>query len=221
MNEAWNRFWDRAQPSRVERMSHSKRRIMEVLGPYLKPGMRVLDAGCGSGWFTKTFCELGMSTTALDYSPSAVRLAQKLSGGRAQCLNDDLLDPQLPARVAERFDLIMTDGLFEHFSAADQRRIMDNLRALCAAGGHIATFVPNLLSPWQVIRPFMMPGIHEKPFLLPQLVALNRGMQVLERGGLNVLPLRLSPEWAGPALGMILYTVAANDAGERDTCPSC
>jgi 2-polyprenyl-3-methyl-5-hydroxy-6-metoxy-1,4-benzoquinol methylase len=209
MIEAWNRYWDRAQPARVERMSQSKRRIMDVLGRYLKkPGMRVLDAGCGSGWFTKTFCDLGMRTTALDNSPSALRLAQTLSAGRAACLRDDLLDPALPSRITERFDLIMTDGLFEHFSAHDQRRIMGNLRALCAPGGHIATFVPNLLSPWQLIRPFMMPGIHEKPFVLPQLLALNSGMKVIERGGLNVLPLRVSPEWAAPALGMILYTVS-------------
>ena len=208
MIEAWNRLWDRVEPARIERMSQSKRRIMDVLGRYLTPGMRVLDAGCGSGWFTKTFCDMGMQTTALDNSPSAVRLAQLLSSGRAECLRDDLLDPQLPKRLTERFDLIMTDGLFEHFSAIEQRRIMDNLRALCAPGGHIATFVPNLLSPWQLIRPFMMPGIQEKPFLLPQLIALNHGMQVLERGGLNVLPLRLSPEFAGPAFGMILYTVA-------------
>jgi 2-polyprenyl-3-methyl-5-hydroxy-6-metoxy-1,4-benzoquinol methylase len=208
MIQDWNRFWDRTQPARLERMSHSKRRIMEVLGRYLRPGMHVLDAGCGSGWFAKRLCELGMHTTALDNSPSALKHAQTLSAGRAQCILDDLLDPQLPERITQRFELVMTDGLFEHFALTEQRRIMDNLRALCSPYGYIVTFVPNLLSPWQVIRPFMMPGIQEKPFLLPRLIELNSGMQVLERGGLNVLPMRLSPEWAGPALGMILYTVA-------------
>jgi 2-polyprenyl-3-methyl-5-hydroxy-6-metoxy-1,4-benzoquinol methylase len=210
MKQQWNSFWRSSDPSRLTRMSHSKRRILTVLRRYLRPGMRTLDAGCGSGWFAATFVQMGMTATALDYSPEAVELARGLSNGRATCVVDDLLDPSLPDRLGERYDLIFTDGLFEHFSLSDQQRIMGNFKRLVAPSGYIATFVPNLLSPWQILRPFLMPGIKGKPFLLPRLQRLNDGMTVIEKGGLNVLPLALSPERIlGSTLGMILYTIAS------------
>jgi len=215
MKQEWNSFWRGSDVKRLAKMSHSKRRMLDVLRRYLKPGMSALDAGCGSGWFTATFLDMGLSATALDYSKEAVELARQLSHDRAQYIVDDLLDPALPQRISARYDVIFTDGLLEHFPLAEQEKIMANFKSLLAPGGYITTFVPNLLSPWQIVRPFMMPGIKEKPFLLPQLERLNTGMRVVEKGGLNVLPLALSPERAlGSSFGMILYTIATDERRE-------
>ena len=82
--------------------------------------------------------------------------------------------------------------------------------AVVKPGGHIVTFVPNRWSPWELIRPFFMPGIAEKPFVLNELLDLNRrnDLAIVESGGVNVLPYAVSPEMMGPAFGMLLYTVA-------------
>jgi SAM-dependent methyltransferase len=208
LKQEWENFWKNSSRERLARMSHSKRRMLDVLRPHLRPGMRVLDAGCGSGWFTATFLDLGLDATALDYSDEALAVARDLCGGRGRFMAGDLLDSALPSILQDRFDLIFSDGLFEHFVPSDQDRIMANFVALGGPRATIATFVPNLLSPWQLIRPFMMPGIREKPFLWKGLRRLTRDLDMLASGGLNVLPVRASPErLLGSHLGMILYAI--------------
>jgi len=62
-----------------------------------------------------------------------------------------------------------------------------------------------------LIRPFLMPGIEEKPFVLRQLVELNHrdGLVVIEKGGVNVFPFSLSPDkFFGHLFGMLLFVVA-------------
>lgn len=206
----WNNFWSREQSQRFSKLSWSKRRILEVLQPRCLSGFFALDAGCGSGFFTKFFCDQGLSATALDYSESELKMAGQMTQGAAKLVRADMLNENLAEMMAERFDIIFTDGLFEHFSETEQDKIMRNLMSVSKPGGYIVTFVPNRWSPWELIRPFFMPGIEEKPFVLKGLLDLNRrnDLAVVKSGGVNVLPYAISPEFLGPRFGMLLYTVA-------------
>lgn len=135
-------------------------------------------------------------------------LTRNITAGRSQLVKIDLLAQELSPLFPAKFDLVFTDGLFEHFSPAQQDHILQNFMAVLAAGGAIATFVPNRWSPWQIIRPWMMPGIEERPFTLRELLDLNRrnGLQVQAYGGVNTLPFRVSPEGKCAAkFGMLLY----------------
>lgn len=206
----WNHFWGRAQSQRFSKISWSKQRIMDVLRPRCKPGAFALDAGCGSGFFTKYFCDQGLSATALDYSENALKMAEESTSGAAKLVRGDMVNDFLSDTLTDRYDIIFTDGLFEHFSNEDQDKIFKNLTSVLKLGGFIITFVPNRWSPWELIRPFFMPGIEEKPFVLQGLVDLNRrnDVAVVQSGGVNVLPFLISPEFLGPYFGMLLFTVA-------------
>jgi SAM-dependent methyltransferase len=206
----WDQFWGRSESQRFSKISWSKRRILAVLKARCKPNDFALDAGCGSGFFTKFFCDQGMVATALDYSENALQMARQATVGQAKLVVADMVNDSLPQVLSERFNVIFTDGLFEHFSTEDQNRIMLNLISVLKPGGYIVTFVPNRWSPWELIRPFFMPGIEEKPFVLQQLVDLHRrnDLAVVQKGGVNVLPYRFSPEFLGSAFGMLLFTVA-------------
>jgi SAM-dependent methyltransferase len=209
-SSSWDRFWARGRAGGSGRVSWSKRRILAVLAPYLLEGRRVLDAGCGSGFFSKHFCDAGLMTVALDYAPAALERAAALTSGRARTVAADLLSPDLHVRLEGPFDIVFSDGLFEHFAAGDQDAIMRGLAGLLAPGGLIITFVPNRWSPWQLIRPFFMPGIREDPFTFSGLGDLYRrnGLDIIEAGGLNTFPFRLSPDrLAGRAFGMLLFAV--------------
>jgi len=207
----WNRFWEKDTSKQFGRISWSKRRILQVLAPYLKDGKAALDAGCGSGFFAGQFVQAGMRTTAVDYSEEALEMARENTQGRAQVLKANLLDEDLRDVLDVRFDLVFTDGLFEHFSPAAQDRILQNLRSIIKEEGVICTFVPNRFSPWEIIRPFYMPGIEEKPFVLKELTRLHtrNGLEVIGKGGVNTLPFRLSPDrLTGSRWGMLLYVTA-------------
>jgi SAM-dependent methyltransferase len=206
----WNHFWGRSQSQRFSKLSWSKRRILDVLKPLCQSGSFALDAGCGSGFFAKFFCNQKMTVTALDYSENALQMAKEVTMGEAKLVAADMVNDILSDRLVHRFDVIFTDGLFEHFSNTDQDKIMSNLFSVLKPSGFIATFVPNRWSPWELIRPFFMPGIEEKPFILQGLINLNRrnNLEVVRAGGVNVLPCRFSPEFLGSAFGMLLFTVA-------------
>jgi len=210
----WDSFWKRDQSKQFGRISWSKRRILRVLEPYCTDGKAALDAGCGSGFFSKYFCERKMQTVSFDYSQGALDMAQKTTDGRSTLVKGDLLEDSLAQIMPSKFDVIFTDGLFEHFSNECQDRIMQNLKSVLNADGVIVTFVPNRFSPWEWIRPLYMPGIDEKPFVLTQLVGLNRrnGLRVTQSGGVNTLPVGLSPEGPVAAVfGMLLFTVAQHE----------
>ncbi len=206
----WNRFWQHAARPRSQ-ISWSKQRILRVIGPHLAPGKRIVEAGCGSGFFSAHFCDNGLLTTAVDFSQQALDLARIATQGRAQILKADFLKNPLPELIKEKVDLIFTDGLFEHFSSSDQDNIMRNFLSILKQGGKVLTFVPNRYSPWQLIRPLFMPGINERPFVLRGLHNLNKrnALHIETSGGLNVFPWRVSPEGKlAQYFGMILFAVA-------------
>lgn len=207
----WDRFWTNDSTQKFTRISSSKRRILRVLKPHVVSGQRALDAGCGSGFFSKYFCDKDMLTVSLDYSKSALEIASRATAGRAKIVQKDLLNDRLAQDFDDRFDLIFSDGLLEHFSTQDQDRIFQNLKAVLNPQGVLITFVPNRFSPWKLLRPWFMPGIGETPFVLKELIGLNQrnGFKVMAKGGVNTFPCSFSPDrFLGAAFGMLLYTIA-------------
>ena len=210
----WNNFWFRKESRAFTEISWSKRRIMALLSNYLEPGLHVLDAGCGSGFFTSFFCDNGASATGLDYSAEALGIAGRKTKDNARLIQADLLAAELPEIVGGKYHVIFSDGLFEHFSSEQQDCIFKNLKSLLTDNGYIITYVPNRWSPWELIRPFYMPGIEEKPFVMSGLIDLHQrnGLKVVRSGGINVLPFRFSPDKSlGRYLGMLLFVIAKKE----------
>lgn len=208
---SWNSFWAMGTVAEKSRLSWSKKRIISLLEPLLQPGCTVLDAGCGSGFFSNYFAENGAKVVAIDNSETALATCRQICGDKVACRNVDLLDEHLPADLHGRFDLIFSDGLLEHFSLGAQVDILNNFARMLKPEGKTVTFVPNRFSPWQLIRPFFMPGIHEMPFTLKRLIKVHKlcNLSIQNSGGLNVFPCALSPERQfGGSLGMLLYAVA-------------
>ena len=208
----WENFWGRGASQKFQKISWSKRRILKVLAPCLQPGKSALDAGCGSGFFADHFSRQGVMTTAVDYSAAALAMTEKLTQGKVKTVQADFLKEDLSGKLNTKFDLVFTDGLFEHFSTEEQDKIMRNLLSVLAEGGRIITFVPNRFSPWEIIRPLFMPGIEEKPFVLPQLVRLQErnGLKIIQKGGVNTFPFAVSVEGkVAEVFGMLLYTVTS------------
>ena len=142
--ENWDRFWSAKGTRRFTQKSWSKVRIMGVLDGVVRGGMDVLDAGCGSGFFSTYFLNKGCRVWALDHSEASLEIARKNTQGRCVAyLKEDLFRDDWVEAFRGKFDLIFSDGLFEHFAVADQKRLMDRFRMLKKENGIVATFVPN------------------------------------------------------------------------------
>ncbi|MFH1853997.1 MAG: class I SAM-dependent methyltransferase [Candidatus Omnitrophota bacterium] len=206
-DEQWDLFWEKRDKPVY---SWAKRRMINILGQYVRPGMRVLDAGSGTGFFSSYFIACGCDVSSVDYSEKALSITRHVTKGKARAyIKADLLKKALDTK----FDIIFSDGLLEHYSQNKQDRIVLNMKAMKKDKGYLINFVPNKRSLWSVVRPFYM-NIKEQPFTIGDFtrIHLRNGLSIVLIGGINVLPFRVSPErLLGRQFGMLFYCIA----GER------
>lgn len=205
--DLWDAFWERRNAKRID--SWAKRRISSVLSGYARSGISVLDAGCGSGYFSSYFISCGCYVYSMDYSDKALEITKEITGHKSRAyIKGDVLDERL--LIGERFDVIFTDGLLEHYSKERQDRLITNMKRLKKDKGYMINFVPNRASTWNLARPFYI-NIKERPFAMGEFIDLHKrnGLDIVLHGGVNVLPFRVSPErLLGRYIGMLFYCIA-------------
>jgi SAM-dependent methyltransferase len=79
--------------------------VLSLLPPIA--GLKVLDAGCGNGWYAEHLVEHGATVTAVDASPGLVALTRARLGDRAEVLQVDLARP-LDFAADGTFDLVLS-----------------------------------------------------------------------------------------------------------------
>ena len=119
----------------------------------LKPGMRVLDIGCGRGEISFHAAGAGCFVTALDYSEAAVKLCRKtveqlprelrknVSIKQADVTQLAALFGALPEK--EKFDAVFMVDFVEHVYPRQLKQIVSDLRTLMKSGGLIFISTPN------------------------------------------------------------------------------
>lgn len=107
----------------------------------IRPGLRLLDVGCGGGSFLTVARALGAEVAGVEPSEHGVRTA------RAAGLDvfHGPLDAYLAGPGAERrFDLITANHVVEHHSSPVD--LLSQMRRLLAPGGRVWFAVPNIES---------------------------------------------------------------------------
>lgn len=115
-NNAWNAFYERPA-------------VLSLVGEVA--GLRVLDAGCGSGAHAAALVERGAILTGIDASKGLLEIAQRRLEGRAQLLLADLNEP-LPFEDGA-FDVVLA-SLVMHYLADWSLPLREFNRLLCPRG---------------------------------------------------------------------------------------
>jgi len=145
---------------------------------FLKPGMTVLDIGCGWGGFAKWAAEkYGVKVLGVTVSKEQVKFAREYCKG---------LDIQIELRdyrdLKKKFDRIVSIGMFEHVGCRNYRIFMKVVRRCLKADGLflLHTIAGNTsvhsVDPW--IRKYIFPNS-----MLPsakQISSASEGILVLE-----------------------------------------
>ncbi len=130
---AWARLTSTAPVGRIRATVRAGRDAMRdnLLSwlPADLTGMRLLDAGCGTGALALAAAARGASVTAIDLSPQLVALAQQRIAGapeanRITFHSGDMLDPKLG-----RFDYVVCMDSIIHYRAADACAALEQLAA--------------------------------------------------------------------------------------------
>ncbi|HAT1682405.1 TPA: SAM-dependent methyltransferase [Klebsiella oxytoca] len=107
------------------------------LAGQLPAGARILDLGCGPGFYTRQLAERGFCCTGVDFSPASIAWARQ----QAQAASLDITYHQQDVRhyqPEEQFDFIMmTFGELNVFSAAETRALVNRCAQWLVAGGKL------------------------------------------------------------------------------------
>jgi len=121
-----------------------------IAGAGLKPGMRILDAGCGTGealpWLLDEVRPSG-SVIGLDLSTAHVQAARRYTSTHIEVLQGDLLAAPV---AAESIDFIWCVNAINHLR--DPAHGAEQLAALLRPGGRIAlgqsSLLPDMVFAW-------------------------------------------------------------------------
>lgn len=144
--DAWARLTSTAPVSGIRATVRAGRdRMRATLLDWLPAdlrGMRLLDAGCGTGALAVEAAHRGADVVAIDLSPTLVALARERTpalrnGGRIEFLSGDMLDPALG-----HFDHVVGMDSLIHYTPHDVVRVLSGL-AQRTRGSLLFTFAPG------------------------------------------------------------------------------
>jgi magnesium-protoporphyrin O-methyltransferase len=144
--DAWARLTTDAPVGRIRATVRQGRSEMrEALMGWLPAdlrGVRILDAGCGTGALAAELAGRGASVVAVDLSPRLIALAKErypsqIGSGQLAFREGDMLKP-----IGDRFDHIVAMDSLIHYDAADILKAL-SLMARNVERSILFTFVPR------------------------------------------------------------------------------
>ena len=117
-------------------------RIFTASGiPAEAKGLKVLDAGCGSGAFSGCLADMGFSVTGLDISDEMIRLARATTKNASFFVGDIFRAPLSESS----FDIVFCGGVLHHFPGRLRECALEFRRVL-KPGGRVYFFEPYAFS---------------------------------------------------------------------------
>jgi SAM-dependent methyltransferase len=191
-------------PERFSEFSHSEwiKKILHYTN--LKPakGARVLEAGCGTAFYSLTLASIGFDVDAFDYNAGALEFAHKLEKTARQVNPEmkiriqigNLLDIQSESNV---YDLVFNQAVLEYFCNPEERKkALSEMVRVARPGGWVAIIVQHTGHPFRKYWEWVgWPGYVDQPPVALQTPALL--IKELEMEGLiNVTADGIYP-WKG------------------------
>jgi 2-polyprenyl-3-methyl-5-hydroxy-6-metoxy-1,4-benzoquinol methylase len=122
-------------------------RRVKMLSSHLRPGMIVLELGCGTGYFTQELARSGADVVAIDVSPELLEIARSnCSAPNVRYQIENAYGLSYPEAV---FDSVVGSSVLHHLEIAAALR---NIYRVLKPGGTIYFTEPNMLNPQIAIQ---------------------------------------------------------------------
>jgi SAM-dependent methyltransferase len=131
---------ERGHPSYVWRAGQERR--LDIVRQHVRlEDLCILDVGCGLGMYTQAFGRYSPHVYGVEVEHDRAVQALDRAAGVAQAIGEWLPFP------SGTFDVVFNHEVLEH--VADDRRVAREMVRVARPGGHIVTFAPNRLWPWE------------------------------------------------------------------------
>lgn len=141
--EIWDKMW--STPEEMDPDNFLKCVVQAVVDNTLGDlsGLKILEAGCGSGTSSFQLAKLGASVTLLDYSEAAIEKARRMF--QKYDINADFMCSDIRNIKVDNnsYDVIFNSGVLEHFPYDQQVAMLAELARTCKPGGRVITMNPN------------------------------------------------------------------------------
>ena len=131
-------------------------RRVRMLSSHLKPGMSVLELGCGTGSFTRELARSGADVVAIDVSPELLEIATATSSA-----------PNIQYEIQNAYTLSYSEGVFDSVIGSsilhhlEVEKALRNVYRVLKPEGTIYFTEPNMLNP-QIALQKNVPWIKRK-----------------------------------------------------------
>jgi ubiquinone/menaquinone biosynthesis C-methylase UbiE len=131
-------------------------RRVKMLSSVLHENDRVLELGCGTGYFTRELVKLKVHVTAIDISPELIEVAK--SETKAENVSFEVENAYEMTYGSDQFNAIVGSSVLHHLEI--EKAVTEIFRVL-KPGGMIAFTEPNMLNP-QIILQKNIPWLKRK-----------------------------------------------------------
>ncbi len=176
------------------RIRARRRAEMIIRGAGLRPGIRALELGCGTGLFTALFAQTGAHITAVDISPDLLDRAR-----RKQLPADRVTFVQTRFEDCDQlgpFDAVVGSSVLHHLEVQES---IEKIFTLLRPGGVLSFAEPNMLNP----QAFLERRFHNLPmfsYVSPDETAFVRWKLKGLLESVGFVDVRITPhDWLHPA----------------------
>jgi len=161
----------------------------------MRPGMTLLETGCGRGEFLGNFARLGLKVSGADLCAGAARLSPGL-----EISSCDVSKERLPY-ADNSFDILYSKSFIEHLR--EPERYFAEAQRVLKPGGRLVTLVPDWESQYKT---YFDDYTHRTPFSQPSLADIYRLHDFAE---VEVCKFRQLPVvWKYPALNYFCAAIS-------------
>lgn len=117
----------------------------EYVDYLLKPGGRLLDLGCGSGWLSFHFAEQGMSVLGIDVAKEQINAANELKLSRGvenvsfECADFIAWDS---SQYVGAFDSVFVSAFMHHLPEVELEQTVQKIASVVKQGGRVFLYEP-------------------------------------------------------------------------------
>lgn len=147
-NDFWAAFWRIDGRHRIPGIFEWDRKLVNFIEYVceLKPGMKILDLGCGGGDQAIVFARKGYAVTGIDIASPLIDYARK-QFAEANLPGEFLVGDMRAIDYTDRFDAVtILSGTFGFFSENENLGVLQSIQRALKPGGKV--FI-NFLEPWR------------------------------------------------------------------------